>query len=347
MTNTHRVTTAVSGRDIDSQTEREAIFPVTRSTNLRQKQAVADGPEVPPALPALSLLSSGPLTCQAVDTLTSLRTPLRVIVVQTAVHFTDDLTNRLQTYGITSLLIASPEAVLQQLNTYSNDWDIVLYPIVAQWQRALDFAREVRRTRERQGGHPRPRVLVLSFVEHLPTTIEWFRRASGTRYLQFNSVDGLVHALWSIRDEISESNRALRLHLRLVHAGNRFGTGCIAGERLVGIYGSFYPGCEREIVEAQSVLNFLNLLAMNHWRFRSKTEILRLMAGSPFYSGDGAKVISASSIKTYIARSESSLRVLCQESGDTEEPPTLIARAARGSKEVAYRFLCSSEIDHI
>jgi hypothetical protein len=200
----------------------------------------------------------------------------------------------------------SPENVLQRLNASLEEWDIVVYPIWTQWQRALDFAREVRRVRERHGAPPHPRVLILSFVEQLPVTVQWFRRTNDTGYSVFSSEKNLAQMLWTLRAQITEARRAYGLHLRFVHSGNASGLGCIPGEKLVAAYGSFLPGEEKEIAESESVLRFINLLATSRWRFRSASELVDLMSRHPFYHGRKRTpaILSVGSVKTYVRRAE-------------------------------------------
>ena len=105
---------------------------------------------------------------------------------------------------------------------------------------------------------------------------------------------------------------------------------------------------EPEIKESSSVLLFLNLLAMNHWRFRTASGIIQLMSQNPFYASEtgGAKVISSSSVKTYIRRCEVALSGLWRQMTKSGEL-ILIARERRGGKQVAYRLMSTCEIDHV
>jgi hypothetical protein len=140
-----------------------------------------------------------------------------------------------------------------------------------------------------------------------------------------------------------------KLHFRLVHTGNPTGIACIRHERLSAVYASFLSGNERQITESSSILHFLNLLATNHWRFRTASEIVQLMRQSPFYvSGKvGASVVSLNSVKTYIARVETALSDLWQQMVGLVAPPSLVAREQRGGKQVAYRLMSTCEIDHV
>jgi hypothetical protein len=275
--------------------------------------------------------------------------PFRLALIQTAVASTDEFLRQLLQRGIVPF-VATPEQILKELNMAAATWNIIAYPISAGWQRALDFAREVRRIRERHGALPYPWTLVISFNQEPAAAIEWFRRVVGTRYITFSSGEDLVSVLHHIHREILEIQRASqRLTLRLVHGGNRDGIGCIRGESLEAIYASFLPGQEDEIGESESVLRFLNLLAMNRWRSRTPSQLIRLMQNNPFYTPEGAEanLIGKSSVKTYIHRCETALSQIWSERCQSIDPPAVIGRESRGGKEVSYRLLASCEIDHV
>jgi hypothetical protein len=288
------------------------------------------------------------VSCQDQSTARS-ATPVRIAIIHGAVFLTDQFLGRLRDHNIETIFFGGSEAALRRLEVSLDDWDIAVYAIWTQSQRALDFARTVRRIRDRHGAPPHPRTLVLSFVEHLPTTIQWFKRTQGTSFSVFTSVQDLVRTLHAIHKEIMAARRAFRLYLRLVHSRNPTGLGCIPGERIVAAFGSFLPGCEGEIVESRAVLQFINLLATSRWRFRSTFELIQLMANDPFYRGPSAALAipSVGSIKTYVARVEHALSDLWRQLGNSGDPPTLIAREYRGKKEVAYRLLCTAEFEHI
>lgn len=275
-------------------------------------------------------------------------TPLRIAVVQGSVSFTDHFLGRLRHHGIEDRFVGHSGAILRRLNLSLEEWDIVVYPIWTQWQPALDFARGKQRVRDRHGAPPYPRLLVVSFVEHLPTTVQWFKRTIGTDYTVFTSEETLIQKLWAIRAEIERAKRSSRLHLRFVHSGNPNGLGCISGEKIEAVYGSFLPGRENEITESKSVLRFINMLAVSRWRSRSASELVEFMARHPLYSGNGEKSIpSIGSMKTYVARADEALSTLWRRQGHAGDPPTPIARESRGRKEIAYRLLCTAEFEHI
>ena len=277
-------------------------------------------------------------------------TTLRIALVQGAVSFTEQFIGRLRNHGILPVLVGDPQTILRRLDLSLEDWNIVVYPIWTNWQRALDFAREVRRIRERHGSPPYPRVLILSFIEQVPAAAHWFVQTDGTRYSVFTSEENLVHMLWRMRDELANAQRACRVHLRFVHSGNPSGIGCIPGEHIVAAYGSFVSGHEHELTESKSVLRFINLLAASRWRFKSAIEIVDLMIRHPLYQRkDGIpEVLSPGSIKTYIGRTDDVFSALWRRSGCLcELPPMVIAKESRGNKEVAYRLLCTAEFEHI
>lgn len=276
-------------------------------------------------------------------------TTLRIALVQGVVSFTDQCLSYLQNHNIQLQFVATPDAVLPRLERSPDHPQILAYPIWTQWQRALDFAREVRRIRERHGTPPYPRVLILSFVEQLPVTVQWFRQTNGTDYSVFTSQKNLVQTLRSIQGEIAKAQQLSRLHLRFVHSGNPSGSGCIPGEMLVAAYGAFSPGSEEEISESKNVLRFVNLLATSRWRFRNAPELLDLMIRHPLYQRKNgtSDVLSVGSIKTYIRRAEDVLSSFWYSSRTAVRMPTVIAREFRGHKEVAYRLLCTVEVEHI
>lgn len=272
----------------------------------------------------------------------------RLAFARTDVSFVEGFLRRLLQRGMTGF-VGSPENILTKLNSSGDTFDIIVYPIWADWQRALDFSREVRRLRERRASPPYPRVLILSFVEQLPVTVQWFMRTGGTRYARFVSEENLVHVLWSMHNEILEAQqRSLRLHLRFIHAGNPNGVGCIRGEEVVRAYASFKAAKEDLLDESDSLLRFLSLLAM-YRRSRSASELVRLMRESALYIpyGPRANLISAASVKTYVLRCESLLLRSWHRTVGDSAPPTLISREERGGREIGYRILATVEIDHI
>lgn len=304
----------------------------------------------------LSSPSLGCLACAASDSALQARAPvarptraLRLAVVQSAVSLTDDSLSRLEGYGVLPFVFG-PENLLRQLNLSAEAFDIIAYPIAGQWQRALEFSREIRRIRDRQGAPPYPKTLIISFAEQFPATIEWFRRTRGTHYLRFNSEDQLVQILRSMHQEIRESLRAAyRLHLRIVHAGNQSGIGCLRGESLDAIYASFLPGQEDEVEESNSLLRFLNLLGMHRWRSRTAAQLVQLMCRNAFYSSEGpdANMIGRSSVKMYVHRCETALLRIWRKQIRDIAPPPLIRRDSRDGREIAYRLLATCEIDHL
>ena len=276
--------------------------------------------------------------------------PLKLAVIRGAVWFSDTFLSRLQASRIITSYTGSPDQVLRYLSIAPQTCDIVLYPVSQLRQQALDFGREVRRIREIHGSLPSPRTLIVSFVDQLPTTVAWFRRTSGTQYAHFTTEDEFVNVLRSMHVEILAARRtSQRLHLRLVHEGNPSGVGCVLGEQLVGTYASFRPGHEKELKECDSVLRFLNLMAVNRWISRTAGQLLQLMHRSPLYTPEGldANVISLPSVKTYVHRSEQALVRIWQDENDGIEPPIVIRREPCGGKQVAYRLLCTCEVDHI
>ena len=275
--------------------------------------------------------------------------PLHVAVVQGSVSLTDQFLSELERQNISLLRHSSPDKILRRLELSSERWDIVLYPIWTNFQPALNFARDARRIREQHGAPPYPRVLVLSFVEHSPASVNCFRRTQGTVYSRFTSGDNLVHLLHDIREQMTQAQRASRLHLRFVHSGNPSGLGCIPGEHLFAAYGSFFPGEEQQLTEQKSVLRFINLLATNRWRFRSALELVDLMIRHPLYQRENgsADVLSFGSVKSYIGRTENVLSALWYRSKGIGAPPRVIVKESRGKKEVAYRLLCTAEFEHI
>jgi len=275
--------------------------------------------------------------------------PLRLALVQGSVSFTDDFVGRLRNHGIEARFVAHPDAILRRLDLCLEEWDVIVYLIEARWQNALDFARAEQRIRDRHGAPPYPRLLVLSFVDHLPTTVQWFKRTTGTDYAVFTSERQLIQKLWSIRAAIERAQRSFRLHFRFVHSGNPNGFGCIPNEKIEAAYGSFLPGQEDEITESKSVLRFLNLLAASRWRSRSAVELVEFMARHPLYLGKGAEtaIPSPASVKTYVGRAENALSALWRRLGHAGNPPASMARESRGRKEIAYRLLCTAEFEHI
>jgi len=274
---------------------------------------------------------------------------LRIALVQGAVTLMDHSVGYLRRHKIEPVFLGSPEEILRRLEHSLEEWDTLVYPICAQWQRSLDFAREARLIRERHGAPPRPRVLILSFIEQLPVTAHWFRQTNGTRYSVFSSEENLVRTLWAMCDDVAKAERSCRLHLRFVHAGNPSGLGCISGERIVAAYGSFSPGEEQQIPSSKSVLDFINLLAASRWRSRSAIELVDLISRQPLYrrKNGSAGTLSSGSVKTYVSRAEDALFSLWYRSGNLGEPPTVIAKESRGNKEIAYRLLCTAEFEHI
>jgi hypothetical protein len=278
--------------------------------------------------------------------------PPRIAVVQGAVWLTEDFIHRLRTAGFALTFTGNSAAILHQLGLSLDPWDMVLYPIGHPSQAAFDFVREVRRLRECQGAAPAPRVLIVSFQgAHLPTTIYRFKQIQGTHYMVFIDEQTLVRQIWSIYEEALERwNERYRLHLRFVHSGgNPNGVGCIPGETLVAAYGSFVPGHERAILASKSVSRFLNVLAANRWRFRNASELMDLIRNSPlYYSAETApRLPSITSIKTYIRRAEEALQTLMPRPGNREKRSVMIAKEHRGAKEIAYRLLCTAEIEHL
>lgn len=284
-------------------------------------------------------------TCQGEEAPKS----LRVALVQGTVSFTDQTLSYLQPHKIEPVFVGTPETILQKLDHSLEEWETVVFPIWKHWQRSLDFAREVRRIRERHGAPPYPRVLILSFVEQLPVTAKLFRQTSGTKYSVFTSKDDLVLTLWAMHNEMADARRACRLHLRFVHSGNPSGVGCIPGEQIVGAYGSFLAGQEMEIRESKSVLRFINLLAASRWRFRNAMELIDLMSRHPLYrrKNDTTEALSVGSVKTYALRAEDALFALWHRLGNEGKPPNVLTRESRGAKEIAYRLSCSAEFEHI
>lgn len=275
--------------------------------------------------------------------------PLRLVLAQTAVSFTDEFLSNLVQLGIDPY-ITDPDNILRRLNTSPEEWEIIGYPIASQWQRALEFAREVRRVRERNGAMPYPWTFIIAFQEQFRTTVEWFRRVGGTRYWRFTSEGDFIEVLRTIRGEILESlRRCHKLHLRLVHSGNRVGAGCIVGETLEAVYVSFRPGIVDELEESSSILRFANLMGMYRWRARTAAQFTRLTQSSPFYSSQGlnSNVLGQSCIKTYIMRLEKALLTIWRKQHGDELPPPFIGHESRGGREVAYRLLGTAEIDHV
>jgi len=295
-----------------------------------------------------ALYEASRLICQA-DAPTEPLTPLRIAVVQGAVSFTDHFLGRLRHHGIQPLFVGPPEAILRRLDRSLEEWDIVVYLIGPRWQHALDFARAKQRVRDRHGAPPCPRLLLVSFADHLPTTVQWFKRTAGTDYAVFTSEQEFVQRLWAIRAAIERAKRSFRLHLRFVHSGHPNGLGCIPGEKIEAVYGSFLPGHEDEIPESKSVLRFLNILAASRWRSRSAPELIEFMARHPLYSGKRIeiRIPAEGSMKTYVARAHDALSTLWRRQGHAGKPPTTIARESRGKKEIAYRLLCTAEFEHI
>lgn len=247
-----------------------------------------------------TLYEPSSLICQE-DAPPDVPKPLRLALVQGSVSFTDDFVGRLRNHGIEARFVGRPDAILRRLDLCLEEWDVVVYLIEAPWQSALDFARAKQRVRDRHGAPPYPRLLVLSFVDHHPTTVQWFKRTTGTDYAVFSSERQLIQKLWSIRADIERAQRSFRLHLRFVHSGNPNGFGCIPNEKIEAAYGSFLPGQEDEITESKSVLRFLNLLAASRWRSRSAAELIEFMARHPLYSGKARKgaIPALGSLKTY------------------------------------------------
>jgi hypothetical protein len=303
---------------------------------------------------ALSSLASpsryrvGTAICQEEDSVSARLKPPRVAFVHGAISFTDDFIERLKGRGMDIGFVGNSDTILRHLNLSIKAWDIIVYPIWTQWQRALDFAREARRFRERLAAVPNPVVLILSFVEQLPVTVYWFGRTHGTHYSVYTDEDNLVQRLRLIHRDVLEQQRAsCCLHLRFVHSGNPSGIGCIPGEKLIAAYGSFLPDPEGEIPASRSERRFLNVLAENRWRFRNTSELLDLMRDNPFYRAS-KNPPSLNSIKVYVARAEAALQSLWKRHHpDLGEPPEVIAREVRGLKEVAYRLLCTAEFEHI
>src|SRR5258708_17356312 len=112
---------------------------------------------------------------------------MRVALLRGVENFTPDLTTCLGGEGITPCLVDSPETILRSLRASLDTWDIIVCPISARFEPGLDFVRAVRRIRESFGGPPDPPVLVLSDTDHLPVTVDLFRRTSGVRYMRFAS----------------------------------------------------------------------------------------------------------------------------------------------------------------
>ena len=73
------------------------------------------------------------------------------------------------------------------------------------------------------------------------------------------------------------------------------------------------------------------------------------MRQSPFYAseGTGARIISLTSVKTYIRRCEATLSGPWRQMSGIGDLPVLIAREPRGGKMVAYRLMSTCEIDHV
>ncbi len=258
--------------------------------------------------------------------------PMPVAILMEYTHLAPDVIACLNEHGIEPFIVDRAESVLRTLYTSLDKWDAVVCPISACWQRGLDFVRALRCLRERCDSQIWSSVLILSTTAQHPTTVDLFRRTNGTRYAVFTSSNDLTCILELMRQESFESKReAHKLHLRLVHVGNSAGIGCIRYEQLLAVYASFQPGKENQIQQSPSVLQFLNLLAVNHWRFRTATEIVQLMRKSPFYAG-GA-VISVSSVKTYISRIEEVLSEVWRKAAGLGEPPRLIARESRIRKK--------------
>lgn len=275
---------------------------------------------------------------------------MRVAFLDGAIYLVPGAAESLRAHGIEPLAIDGPQTVLRTLTGFPEAWDAVVYPVSTRWQHALDFVRSMRRVREFTGTQATTPVLVLSTTAQHPTTIDLFRRTSGTRFSVVVPPDDLAYLLKSMREEMLVAKRQnQKLHLRLVHAGNPAGIGCIRDEQLSAVYASFQPGKEAQVKESPSVLHFLNLLAMNHWRFRTASEVVQLMRQSPFYSSylTSATVVAISSVKTYIARSEAALSHTWRRWAGVDVPPVLIAREARGGKVVAYRLMATCEIDHV
>lgn len=273
----------------------------------------------------------------------------RVCVIDGAVSLREELVDRLRSVNISVVSAGSAEQVLRVLVISPREWDVILYPIWTNWQRALDFARNLRRLREGFGLLQGPKALILSFTEQLPITSYQFVRVGETRYLRYSSETDLVRVLRAIQNEMLEAGRkSQRLHLRFVHSGNKNAIGCIPEERLVAVYASFQPGMEDQLDEAESLLRFLNLLA-GYRLSKSAQELVSLMRRSPFYISDGprANVPDIRSIKTYISRSETLLLRSWHRKCRTGQPPMVITREPRGGREVGYKLLATSEVDHI
>jgi hypothetical protein len=315
------------------------------ATALQQKGGVSTASS--PRLKPILYRAEG-IPCQE-GTAPRVPTILRISLVRGAVSLTDYCLNYLRRHNIEPQFIGAPESILQRLEQFPEESEILVYPIWTHFQFALDFARDVRRNRERNGAPPSPRVLILSFVDHLPITVQWFQRTNGTKYSLFTSEENLPRILWAMRREIEDAKRTCRLHLRFVHSGNPLGVGCIPGEKLIAAYGSFTPGHEEEIPESKSVLRFINLLALSRWRFRSASELVDLMGRHPLYQRTNASpaILSVGSIKTYISRSDDALSALRNRDGIGDRQPTVIAKERRGGKEIAYRLLCTAEVEHI
>jgi hypothetical protein len=273
--------------------------------------------------------------------------PIRLALAQSDVSLTEGLIDRLSAQGIEVPLVATPEFVFRRVNSSPREFDFILYPIYLRWQPALDFSQQLRRLRESWGASCGPRILVLSFADHYGTTVQSFMRTTGTRYARFISEENVFDLLRSMQHEMfAERGKSRQLHLRFVHAGNPNGYGCIRGEKIVAVYASFQLGEEDQLDESASVLRFLNLLA-SYRLSKSAHEIVVLMRTSPLYVANGDNALSVSSIKTYVARAETLFIRNWHRRFMANEPPSFIARERRGGKEVGYRLLASSEIDHV
>ncbi len=274
---------------------------------------------------------------------------LRIAIAEGAVRFTDDFLMRLEKHNIRRSFAGTPSQILSRLRVSPESCDAVVCPIAQPWQPTLNFAREVGRIRDCHGGVPYPRTLIVSFANHMGSTMEWFRRTAGTRYIRFDTEHALGQVLQSLQREICIAQRvSQKLHMRLIHEGNPLGDGCVGGETLVATYASFHLGDEREVKESSSVLRFLNLLAINRWRSRTAEQVIQLMHRSPLYvlQGPDANIISVASVKTYVHRCEEALLRTWGANKDVNAP-TLIRREPCGGREIAYRLICSCEVDHI
>lgn|SRR6185312_15196308 len=106
--------------------------------------------------------------------------PLRLAIAQAGVSFTDEFLNRLLQRGIIAS-VTSPESILRTLDGSPREYEIVVYPVSTQSQRAVEFMRVIRRLRERNGGIPYPKSWIISEAFATPRTPAIWRLAIDVR----------------------------------------------------------------------------------------------------------------------------------------------------------------------